>query len=138
MSISLSAYERAFDAKVRLAAGRCTACGTLSLPPRHRCIECGDERPVDLVPLPRDATIYTLATIHVPVPRLVSPYTIVIAELGDTGVRTIVRLTGAPPGSVAIGDRGTLVMRLVAVRQGVPDYGYGFLPARPITDEAAA
>jgi len=128
VSISLSAYERAFDAKVRLAAGRCAACGSLSLPPRRRCIDCGSEAPADLAPLPRDATIYSLATIHVPVPGLVSPYTIVIAELGDTGVRTIAKLTGAPPGSVAIGDRGTLVLRLVAVRQGVPDYGYGFLP----------
>jgi len=138
VSISLSAYERAFDAKVRLAAGRCPACGTLSLPPRYRCLECGSENGVDLVPLPREATIYSLATIRVPVPGLVSPYTIVIAELGDTGVRTIAKLTGAPPGSVAIGDRGMLVLRLVAVRQGVPDYGYGFLPARPLSTEVAA
>lgn len=78
--------------------------------------------------LPRDAEIYTLSTIHVPVPGLVSPYTIVVAELGDSGVRVTVRLTGAAAGSVGIGDRGRLVFRLVAVRSGVPDYGYAFLP----------
>jgi uncharacterized OB-fold protein len=78
--------------------------------------------------LPRDAEVYSVATIRVPVPGLVSPYTVVIAELGDTEVRTLVRLTGAPPGSVCIGDHGRLVFRLVAVRSGVPDYGFGFLP----------
>ena len=66
--------------------------------------------------------------VHVPVPGLATPYTVVLAELGDTGVRTLVRLTGAPPGSVAIGDRGRMVFRRVAVRMGVPDYGYAFLP----------
>ncbi len=128
VSISLPAYERAFDAKVRLEAARCASCGTLSLPPRLRCIECGHEGASERVALPRVGEVYSLATVRVPVPGLVTPYTIIIAELGDTGVRTIVKLTGAPAGSVAIGDRGTLVLRLVAVRQGVPDYGYGFLP----------
>ena len=128
VSISLSAYERAFDAKLRLAAAECPDCGELSYPPRHRCIECGSEQPTTLVPLPRRGEAYSVATIRVPVPGLISPYTVVIVELGDTGVRTLVRLTGATPGSVAIGDTGRLVFRLVAVRQGVPDYGYGFLP----------
>ena len=128
VSISLSAYERAFDPKLRLQAAQCAACGELSYPPRHRCIECGSEAPTSLTPLPRHGEIYSLATIRVPVPGLVSPYTVVIVELGDTGVRTLVRLTGATPGSVQIGDTGSLVFRLVAVRQGVPDYSYGFLP----------
>lgn len=134
ISISLSAYERAFDAKLRLEAARCTSCGELSFPPRYRCLECGAEGGLgvatELVPLPRHGEVYTHATIRVPVPGLISPYTVVIVELGDTGVRTLVRLTGAPAGSVQIGDRGSLVFRLVAVRQGVPDYGYAFLPDR--------
>lgn len=137
ISIALPAHERAFDAKVRLEAARCSSCGELSLPPRLRCLACGSEEPTELVALPRDAEIYSLATVRVPVPGLVTPYTLVLAELGDTGVRTIVKLTGAPPGSVAIGDRGTLVFRLVAMRQGVPDYGYAFLPASPAAAVAA-
>lgn len=140
VSISLSAYERAFDAKLRLTAARCTGCGTLSYPHRYRCIECGSEAPTDAVPLPRDAVIYTQATIHVPVPGLVSPYTVTLVELGDTEVRVLVKLTGANPGSTSIGDHGRLVFRLVAVRQGVPDYGYAFLPSQPSAPakEAAA
>jgi uncharacterized OB-fold protein len=133
LPISLSAYDRAFDAKLRLEAARCTKCGTLSYPHRYRCLECGSEQPTESVPLPRVAEIYTLATVRVPVPGLISPYTLTLVELGDTGVRLLVKLTGAEPGSVRIGDRGRLVFRLVAMRSGVPDYGYGFLP-----DEASA
>ena len=62
---------------------------------------CGSEEPTDTVALPREAEVYTLATIHVPVPGLVTPYTVVVAELGDTAVRLLARLTGARPGSVA-------------------------------------
>ncbi len=130
IAISLPAYERAFDAKLRLEADRCTTCGTLAYPHRFRCLTCGSEAPTEMVALPRDAEIYTLATIHVPVPGLSTPYTIVLVELGESGVRLLVRLTGAAPGSVAIGDRGSLVFRRVAERTGVPDYGYAFLPVR--------
>jgi len=129
IAISLAAYERAFDAKLRLEAARCTACGMLAYPERYRCLRCGSEGGVEHVPLPREAAIYSLATVHVPVPGLATPYTVVLADLGDSGVRVIARLTGAPPGSAAIGDRGRMVLRRVAVRRGVPDYGYGFLPA---------
>jgi len=130
IAISLAAYERAFDAKLRLEATRCATCGTLAYPQRYRCLECGSEAAGEQVALPRDAAIYSLATIHVPVPGIATPYTVVIAELGGSGVRLVGRLTGAPPGSVAIGDEGRMVLRRVAVRNGVPDYGYGFLPSR--------
>ena len=135
ISISLAAYGRAFDAKLRLLAARCTTCGTLSYPHRLRCISCGSEEPTETVPLSRQAEVYTVATIHVPVPGLGTPYTVVLAELDQSGVRVLVRLTGAPPGSVAIGDRGRMVFRRVAIRMGVPDYGYAFLPN---TEETAA
>jgi len=129
IKLSLPAYERAFDAKVRLEAGCCPHCGTLALPPRHRCLGCGAEGDSALVALPRDAVVYTTTTIHTPVPGLATPYTIVIVELGDTGVRLLAQVTGAPPGNIGIGDPGTMVLRRVAERSGVPDYGYSFLPA---------
>ena len=128
IAISLAAYERAFEAKLRLIADRCTTCGTLAYPHRFRCLTCGSEAETAPVALPRQAVIYTLATIHVPVPGLSTPYTVVLAELGDSAVRLLVRLTGAEAGSVGIGDRGRLVLRRVAVRTGVPDYGYAFYP----------
>jgi uncharacterized OB-fold protein len=114
---------------VRLEAGCCPHCGTLALPPRHRCLGCGAEGDATLVPLPRDAVVYTTTTIHTPVPGLATPYTIVIVDLGDTEVRLLAQVTGAEPGTVGIGDRGEMVLRRVAERSGVPDYGYSFSPA---------
>jgi uncharacterized OB-fold protein len=135
ISISLSAYERAFEVKLRLEAGRCTSCGTHSAPPRFRCITCGSEAPVDIVALPREAVVHSQTTIHVPVPGKRTPYTLVIVQVGDTDVRLLVHLTGAAAGSTAIDDVGTLVFRRVAVRAGVPDYGYAFLPVdRTLSD----
>jgi len=129
IAVSLSAYERAFDAKLRWEAGRCDACGTLALPPRRRCLSCGSEAGWTLAPLPRTGEVYSAVTVRVPVPGLPTPYSLAIVELdGDVGVRALVKVTGVAAGTVQIGDRGRLVLRRVAVRSGVPDYGYAFFP----------
>ncbi|KGI69137.1 OB-fold domain-containing protein [Mycolicibacterium rufum] len=129
--ISLAAYERAFEAKVRWEAGTFGDGEALDFPPRYRV---GDDGALAtdyaLVPLPRSGTVYTETTVHIPVPGLRSPYSLVIVELDDVGVRALVKVTGATPGTVDIGDRGRLALRRVAVRSGVPDYGYAFEPER--------
>ncbi len=137
IKISLPAYERAFDAKLRLAAGRCGSCGALSLPPRLLCLECGAQGTPELVPLPRDAVVYTTVTVHTPVPGLAVPYSLAVVELGDTGVRLLTHVTDTEPGTVQIGDRGMLLLRRVAIRSGVPDYGYAFAPT-PATGATVA
>ncbi|MBX7434972.1 OB-fold domain-containing protein [Mycobacterium sp. Y57] len=136
--ISLAAYERAFEAKVRWEAGRFANPGDtadagdppeLDFPPRYRVGSDGAlATDYELVPLPRTGTVYTETTVHIPVPGLRTPYSLVIVELDDVDVRALVKVTGAPPGSVDIGDRGRLALRRVAVRSGVPDYGYAFEP----------
>ncbi|MCG5434180.1 OB-fold domain-containing protein [Mycobacterium sp. MYCO198283] len=129
LKMSLAAYERAFEAKVRWEAGRHRDSETLDFPPRFRVdADCTLATDYELVPLPRTGTVYTEATVHMPVPGLRTPYTLVIVELDGVDVRALVRVTGTPAGSVAIGDRGRVVLRRVAVRSGVPDYGYAFLP----------
>lgn len=136
IAISLAAYDRAFDPKLRWEAGSCNACGTLALPPRHRCIECGSEDGWSLVPLPRSGEVYTGVTVHVPVPGLSTPYSLVIVQLDGVDVRALVKVTGVEAGATQIGDRGTLVFRRVATRTGIPDYGYAFLP-EPDVEQAA-
>ncbi|CAJ62159.1 MULTISPECIES: Zn-ribbon domain-containing OB-fold protein [Frankia] len=128
IAISLAAYERAFDAKLRWDAGKCDACGTLALPPRRRCLNCGSEDGWSLTPLPRTGEVYTVVTVHVPVPGLPTPYSLAIVQLDGVDVRALVKVTGAPAGTVQIGDRGRLVLRRVAVRSGIPDYGYALYP----------
>jgi uncharacterized OB-fold protein len=76
--------------------------------------------------------------VRIPVPGLPTPYSLVIVELDDVGVRVLARVTGASPGAVTIGDRGRMVLRRVAVRSGVPDYGYAFCPEEAVQTGSAA
>lgn len=129
LPISLAAYDRAFEAKVRWEAGRHEGREELDFPPRYRLAEDGTlSTAYTLVPLPRTGTVYTTTTVRIPVPGLKTPYSLVLVELDEVGVRTLARVTGADPGTVAIGDRGRMVLRRVALRSGVPDYGYAFEP----------
>lgn len=134
LPISLAAYERAFEAKVRWEAGKYADSDDLDFPPRYRV---GDDGALatdyELVPLPRTGTVYTAVSVHMPVPGLRTPYALAIIELDDSAVRALVKVTGTDPDTVKIGDRGRLVLRRIAVRSGVPDYGYAFEP-----EEAAA
>ena len=105
--------------------------GALDFPPRYRLSDNGElATNYELIPLPRTGTVYTETTVHMPVPGLRTPYSLVIVELDGVGVRALVKVTGAEPGTVDIGDRGRLTLRRVAVRSGVPDYGYMFEPER--------
>jgi uncharacterized OB-fold protein len=63
----------------------------------------------------------------VPVPGIAGPHTLAIVALAGTPVRVLAQVADTSPASTAIGDRGRLVLRRVAVREGVPDYGYAFL-----------
>ncbi|PXW24603.1 OB-fold domain-containing protein [Nocardia sp. 348MFTsu5.1] len=134
--ISLAAYERAFEAKVRWEAGKYADSENLDFPPRYQVSDDSAlQTEYELVPLPRTGTVYTGVTVHVPVPGLKTPYSLVIVELEDVNVRALVKVTGADPGSVGIGDRGRLALRRVAMRSGVPDYGYAFEP-EPVAEGA--
>jgi uncharacterized OB-fold protein len=127
MPLSLSAYERAFEAKVGLRAGRCE-CGELSLPPRRLCLNCGRQDAWTLVRLPDRGEVYSTVTIHAPLPGKKVPYSIALVALDGVPLRVLAPVTDAVPGSVRIGDAGRLVLRLVAEREGIADYGYAFQP----------
>jgi uncharacterized OB-fold protein len=132
LPISLAAYERAFEAKVRWEAGKHPDSDELDFPPRYRVDDDSTlSTSYELVELPRTGTVYTEVSVHLPVPGLRTPYSLVIVELDDVAVRALVKVTGAPAGSAWIGDRGRLVLRRIAVRSGVPDYGYAFEPFDP-------
>jgi uncharacterized OB-fold protein len=137
--VSLAAYDRAFSPKVRFEAARQAGTGELDFPPRYRVGTDGAlHTDYTLVPLPRTGTVYTGVTVRIPVPGLPTPYSLVIVELDDVGVRVLARVTGASPGAVTIGDRGRMVLRRVAVRSGVPDYGYAFCPEEAVQTGSAA
>ncbi len=128
IGLSLPALDRAFEAKIGLLATACT-CDALHHPPREVCPECGDAldgRP--LVALPRRGEVYSVVTIRTPVPGVPGPYSLAVVQLDGVAVRLLAPVADARPGSARIGDRGELVLRRVAMREGVPDYGYAFRP----------
>lgn len=130
--LSVAAYERAFEAKVGLLGQRC-GCGHLHHPPRVNCPACGAFDDAVLEPLPRQAIVYSVVAVQVPVPAKASPYALAVVDLEDSGVRLLTHVTDAQPDGVAIGSAGTLVLRKVADRQGIPDYGYAFQPAEEVS-----
>jgi uncharacterized OB-fold protein len=125
---SPASYERALAAKVGFEAGECRTCGERSFPPRTRCTGCGGLDTQDPVALPRTAEIYSVVTVRAAVPGKHGPYSLAVVDIEGTGLRTLAHVTDAEAGGTRIGDRGDLVLRRVAVRAGVPDYGYAFQP----------
>jgi uncharacterized OB-fold protein len=139
--ISLPAYARAFEPKLRWEAAvfeeRPGIDTAPQFPPRARVDDAGglvtDYR---LEPLPRTGTVYTQTTIQIPVPDLPSPYSIAVVQLDASPVRVLLKVTGVPAGEATIGQAGSVVLRKIADRAGVPDYGYAFYPAASEGDRA--
>lgn len=133
--ISLPAYARAFDPKLRWeAAGFDERPGVDAapvFPPRVRVDSAGglaaDYR---LEALPRAGTVYTHTTIQFPVPDLPSPYSLAVVQLNDSPVRVLLKVTGVPAGEISTGESGSVVLRKIATRAGIPDYGYAFWPGK--------
>jgi uncharacterized OB-fold protein len=125
--VALPAYERAFDAKVGFVAARCE-CGELNYPPRSLCLSCGASGRSTPEALPREGTVYTVVTVHIKVPAMATPYARAVVDVDGTPLRVLAAVTDVPPLTCAIGDRGRFVLRRVATREGVPDYGYSFQP----------
>jgi uncharacterized OB-fold protein len=98
-------------------------------PPRARVDSAGAlATEYRLQPLPRTGTIYTQTTIRIPVPDLPSPYSLAVVQLDDSPVRVLLKVTGAVAGESSIGQAGSVVLRRIATRAGIPDYGYAFWP----------
>lgn len=133
--ISLAAYARAFEPKLRWEAAifdeRPGIDAAPQFPPRARVDDSGvlvtDYR---LEPLPRTGTVYTQTTIQIPVPDLPSPYSLAVVQLDGSPVRVLLKVTGVRAGEATIGQAGSVVLRKIATRTGIPDYGYAFWPGR--------
>ncbi len=133
--ISLPAYARAFEPKLRWEAAvfdeRPGIDSAPQFPPRARVDDLGTlATRYRLTPLPRTGTVYTHTTIHFPVPDLPSPYSLAVVQLEDVPVRVLLKVTGVPAGETAVGQFGSVVLRRLADRSGIPDYGYAFWPGR--------
>lgn len=137
--ISLPAYSRAFEPKLYweaavFAEGKGID-ATPMFPPRRRVDAAGTlVSDYERVAMPRTGSVYTVTTVRVPVPDLPSPYSLAIVALDDSPVRVLLKSTGVPAGTISIGQTGAVVMRRLATRSGVPDYGYAFWPGKTLVD----
>jgi uncharacterized OB-fold protein len=133
--ISLAAYARAFEPKLRWEAavfedGHPGIDSVPLTPPRVRVDSAGRLVDFRLEPLPRTGTVYTHTTIRIPVPDLHSPYSLAMVQLDDSPVRVLLKVTGVSAGEAEIGQPGAVVLRKIATRAGIPDYGYAFWPGK--------
>lgn len=135
--ISMPAYARAFEPKLRWEAAvfeeRPGIDAAPQFPPRLRVDNAGGlAAEYRLEPLPRTGTVYTHTTVRIPVPDLPSPYSLAVVQLDGSPVRVLLKVTGVPAGEATIGQGGSVVLRKIANRSGVPDYGYAFWPGRTV------
>jgi uncharacterized OB-fold protein len=140
--ISMPAYARAFEPKIRWEAAIFDESPGIDsapqFPPRLRVNNAGQlATEYRLEPLPRTGTVYTHTTVRIPVPDLPSPYSIAVVQLDGSPVRVLLKVTGVPAGEATIGQSGAVVLRKVATRAGIPDYGYAFWPGRTQVAEGA-
>jgi uncharacterized OB-fold protein len=135
--ISMPAYARAFEPKIRWEAAVFEESPGIDsapqFPPRLRVDNAGRlATEYRLEPLPRTGAVYTHTTVRIPVPDLPSPYSLAVVQLDDSPVRVLLKVTGVPAGEVTIGQPGSVVLRRIAIRTGIPDYGYAFWPGRTL------
>ncbi|ABK65529.1 Zn-ribbon domain-containing OB-fold protein [Mycobacterium avium] len=138
--ISMPAYARAFEPKIRWEAAVFDQSPGIDsapqFPPRLRVNNAGQlATEYRLEALPRTGTVYTHTTVRIPVPDLPSPYSLAVVQLDDSPVRVLLKVTGVPAGEATIGQEGIVVLRKIAIRAGIPDYGYAFWPGRTVVAE---
>jgi uncharacterized OB-fold protein len=138
--ISMPAYARAFEPKIRWEAAVFDESPGIDsapqFPPRLRVNNAGRlATEYRLEPLPRTGTVYTHTTVRIPVPDLPSPYSLAVVQLDGSPVRVLLKVTGVPAGEATIGQPGAVVLRKIATRAGIPDYGYAFWPGRTLAAE---
>ena len=78
-----------------------------------------------MVPMAKDGVIYSLVKIHTPVPGRFGPYSLALIDIRDVAVRALVHVTDDDT-TATIGSQGQLVLRKIAVRDGITDYGFAF------------
>ncbi|WP_324738719.1 OB-fold domain-containing protein [Mycobacterium sp. 5-140-3-2] len=140
--ISMPAYARAFEPKIRWEAAVFEESPGIDtapqFPPRLRVDNAGRlATEYRLESLPRTGTVYTHTTVRIPVPDLPSPYSLAVVQLDDSPVRVLLKVTGVPAGEARIGQPGSVVLRRLATRTGIPDYGYAFWPGRTLEGAVA-
>lgn len=122
---------REIPQRYRREAAKCTACGTISFPPRLVCPGCGG-RAFSKTKLAESGKLLTYTIIRVAPHQYTdqAPYAVGIAEMDD-GVKLTAQVVDCPFEDLKIGFRVKLEFRKICEdgEAGVISYGYKFVPA---------
>ncbi len=116
-------WDAALEGK--LVGSKCTACGTVLIPPQPYCFACQGES-FAWVELPGTGTIFSFTVVRHPLaPQLapVTPYAAGIVDLDGTqgaGSRLIVNIVDCDPDTLRIGDRVKVIFDPVSDTLAVP------------------
>lgn len=131
---SLPMYSASIDERLRLIAGKCSACGTLNYPPRQVCTACGGGSfaPQQLSGAGRIYTFTVIARGGAPAEfdqqqTLTGEITVGVVEL-DEGPRVVGQIVDVPAGGLEIGARVHGVVRRLYDQEGIVRYGVKFQP----------
>jgi uncharacterized OB-fold protein len=111
----------------RLAAPKCTNCGTFVLPPQPRCFAC-QHTEFEYVDLPGTGTIYSFTVVRHPLAphlREAVPFVAGVVDLDGTqgaGARMLVNIIDVDPDAVRIGDKVKVVFEKVSDTYAVPRF----------------
>jgi len=111
--------------KGKLVSSRCTACGTMVLPPQPCCFAC-QGRAFEWVDLPGTGSVYSFTIVRHPLrPDLqaVTPYVAAVIELDGTqgaGARLLANIIDVDPDTVRIGDKVKVVFDKISDTLTVP------------------
>lgn len=111
----------------RLAAARCTRCGTVQVPPEPRCFACRNDR-YDWIDLPGTGRIYAFTIIRralAPSIEAAVPYVSAIIELDGTqgaGARFAANLIDCDPEAIRIGDLVEVLFDHIADGVAIPRF----------------
>lgn len=130
--VSMPSWVRSLPHRHRLEAGRCVACGALSLPANGVCTTCGESDTYETVKLSGEGTIEAVTTISsggappefdAYQQRVGSYQTAIVAFDGPNGEAVSLPAMVTADDSGSVGDRVTVAMRRIFTQERLPRYG---------------
>ena len=134
--ISLPIFAASVRERYRLEEPRCAACGTLNVPSRIVCLECG-RGDFQWERLSGTGTIYTFTVIArggAPTEfdeqqTMTGALVAAVVEL-EEGAKVVAQLTDCRPETVSLDMPVRAVFRRLYDQEGIVRYGYKFVPAQ--------
>ncbi|MGC2360393.1 MAG: zinc ribbon domain-containing protein [Thermoplasmata archaeon] len=132
-------YVENLPSRWRMMGETCSACGTVTFPPRGRCRQCGTVDGLRSVRLARDGGEVVASTVirsgGQPTEfddqvEATGPYEVVLVEIAP-GVRVTLQVSDAAPGQLGIGARVATRLRRLYAMEGEWRYGRKAVPFNP-------